>query len=788
MSSEASHKIRIRVLSVCTVLLATISLAATPPQANTGSGNPVFLPAVTYDTGGTGSNFPFGGNGVAIADVNGDGVLDLIAANWCTSTSDCSQGSVGVLLGNGDGTFKAVVTYSSGGYYAFAVLVADVNGDHKTDLVVANGCATFLELCPAQGSVGVLLGNGDGTFKAVHNYHSGESISAMTVADLNRDGRSDVIVADCAPAGVGCWNTEGAVAVLLGKADGTLAPALTYDSGGKVAGTVTIADVNLDGRPDVLVGNVAACNTSDNCGKGSVGVLLGNGDGTLRPATTFASWWPYSVVVGDLNSDGKPDIMTTTTNGGGDVSVLLGNGDGTFQTMVPYPLDAQYESPAIVTDINSDHNPDILIGSLYCWNGTLIGHGCVSVLAGNGNGTFQDVVTYNTGAPVGGWLAVADIDGDGKLDLIAENTCSKTCSNSPGSVGVFLGNGDGTFQPVVTFSSGALGSNWVGVADLNRDGGPDLIIASPSNNDFKVGVLLNNTAGLAATTTTLFSSLNPSFVGQAVTFTATVSSTAGIPPTGETLTFKNGSTVLGTATLSGGTASLTTSSLAAGIFTITAAYAGDGTLAPSSSPGLRQVVNSTTKSATSTTLVSNLNPSTYGQRVTLTARVIGAGPVLPSGTVAFMWKYFTTTYTIGTATLNSAGVATLTKSNLNAGSFPMIAVYRGDTNNLGSTSAVLNQTVLQTTSGATITSSLNPSVVGQTITFTANITSPTVIPSGPVTFKAGTTVLGTSQLSSGKAIFTTSTLPAGSTAMKVVYNGNSNIKGSSASVTQAVQP
>jgi hypothetical protein len=96
--------------------------------------------------------------------------------------------------------------------------------------------------------------------------------------------------------------------------------------------------------------------------------------------------------------------------------------------------------------------------------------------------------------------------------------------------------------------------------------------------------------------------------------------------------------------------------------------------------------------------------------------------------------------------------------------------------------------VVQTTSAAALTSSVNPSKVGQAITFTAKITSPTVIASGPVTFKAGTTVLGMAQLSSGKAIFTTSTLPAGPVVVKVTYNGNSNIKGSSASVTQTVQP
>ena len=165
----------------------------------------------------------------------------------------------------------------------------------------------------------------------------------------------------------------------------------------------------------------------------------------------------------------------------------------------------------------------------------------------------------------------------------------------------------------------------------------------------------------AATTTALVSSLNPSLIGQAVTFTATVSSTAGTPPNGETVTFKNGSALLGTAPLSGGVAFLTTSSLPAGIYTITATYSGDATFAPSTSPGLRQVVNSTTKSATSTTLISSLNPSVYGQKVTLTAMVTTSGPVPPTGKVNFTWGD-----SIGTATLNASGIATLTRSALSA--------------------------------------------------------------------------------------------------------------------------
>jgi len=125
---------------------------------------------------------------------------------------------------------------------------------------------------------------------------------------------------------------------------------------------------------------------------------------------------------------------------------------------------------------------------------------------------------------------------------------------------------------------------------------------------------------------------------------------------------------------------------------------------------------------------------------------------------------------------------------LNADTYPLTAFYRGDVNNLRSSSPILNQTVLPTTSAATITSSLNPSTQGHSVTFTAKITSPTVMPAGPVTFMAGTKVLGTAQLSGGKGTFTTSSLAAGSTRVTVTYYGDSNIAKNSASVTQTVRP
>ncbi|MGA7924484.1 MAG: Ig-like domain-containing protein [Candidatus Sulfotelmatobacter sp.] len=283
-----------------------------------------------------------------------------------------------------------------------------------------------------------------------------------------------------------------------------------------------------------------------------------------------------------------------------------------------------------------------------------------------------------------------------------------------------------------------------------------------------------------ASKTTVATSGSPSVVGQPVTFTATVTSADGAIPNGETVTFYADPKEIGTGATHGGVATFTTSSLAAKTYTIKATYAGDGTFKESSGTTI-QVVDG---DATTATLASSLNPSIYGQTVTWTATVTTSGSIPPTGKVNFEWDGDS----IGTATLNASGVTTLTKSNLNADPYPLTAVYAGDANNGPSTSAILNQVVKETTSAATLSSSANPSTQGQAITFTAKITSPTVTATGPVTFTAGKTVLGTAQLSGGKAKFTTSTLAVGTTTVKATYYGDSNIAESSASVTQTVNP
>jgi Big-like domain-containing protein/VCBS repeat protein/FG-GAP repeat protein len=672
-----------------------INAQATTPSAIS------FVPAVPYYSGA------WDAYSVAVADVNNDGKPDVLVANYCIAMTNCITGLVGVLLGNGDGTFQAAVTYSSGGSRAVSLVVADVNGDGKPDVLVANQYFSFANR--TTGGVGVLLGNGDGTFQPTLSFASGKGIgSSVAVADLNGDGKADLVVTTWGP---------GSMGVLLGNGDGTFQPVVTYPAGGPQAST--IADVNGDGKPDVLIAD----------GSGA-GVLLGNGDGTFQPEVMYSSGGstPTSIVAGDLNDDGKQDLVVMNFDSR-NVGVLLGNGDGTFQPAVTYS-------------------------------------------GADGAGTPS--------------VALADVNGDGKLDLVA--VIIGTDSKGDGGVSVFLGNGDGTFEPNVVFSSGGNAAWALAVADVNGDGKPDVVAANLQLTNHQplkgfVGVLINSTVFATPTTTKLASSPNPSLFGQAVAFTATVSSTGGTPPNGEIITFKNGSAVLGTGSLSGGSTTLTTSSLPVGTSTITASYTGDSTFGANTSPGLKQVVNPTSKSPTSTSLVSSLNPSIYGQKVTWTATVTTSGSITPTGTVRFMGSG----NAIGSATLNSSGVATLTRANLNAGTLPVTAVYLGDAANLGSTSAVVTQVVVQATSSAKLTSSPNPSAQSQAVTFTARISSPTVLPKGLVTFKAGTTVLGTAQLSGGKATLAISSLPVGSTRVTVTYNGNSNIAKSSASVTQTVQ-
>jgi parallel beta-helix repeat protein len=273
------------------------------------------------------------------------------------------------------------------------------------------------------------------------------------------------------------------------------------------------------------------------------------------------------------------------------------------------------------------------------------------------------------------------------------------------------------------------------------------------------------------------SSLNPSAFGQQVTFTATVTPAGGTATLSGTISFIVNNTVMSVVTVSNGSATWT-SSFPVGNTTVTAVYSGDSNYLGSQNT-FAQTVN---QAATSTSLVSSLNPSTFGQQVTFTATVTPAsGNVLPGGTISFLVN----NVVMKVVTLNGGNSATYSAS-LNGGGSSVTAVYSGDGNYLAS-QAGLTQNVNHAATQTTVVSSLNPSVAGQAVTFTATVLGNGVVPTGTVTFKDNGVTLATVSLNaSGVATFSSSALSASSHTISATYNGDGNYLTSSGSLTQTV--
>jgi hypothetical protein len=228
---------------------------------------------------------------VKAVDFNGDGRPDLVVAG---EASGGEPATVSVLLGNGDGSFQPPLNFDAGGYSIYAIAVADVNRDGKPD-VLAPIC---LDISCDNSAVVVLLGRGDGTLQAAQAYSLGAVNavrSSIAVGDVNRDGKLDVLVNVCT---VGACTD--AVSVLLGNGDGTFQAAYDIDPGGKLGG-IALAKVNAGGKLDLLVSY-----------SGAVGVLFGNGDGTFKAAKTTATSSEAKLgAVADVNGDGKLDLLLT---------------------------------------------------------------------------------------------------------------------------------------------------------------------------------------------------------------------------------------------------------------------------------------------------------------------------------------------------------------------------------------------------------------------------------------------------------------------------------------------
>jgi hypothetical protein len=483
-------------------LLASPALAQTPTA---------FAPVATTSTGA--GSFPAS---IAVADVNSDGKPDLLSTN---------QQKVSVQLGTGGGGFGAVTSYDLGAVLTRSIAVADVNSDGKPDLLTAN---YYYNGSSAEGTAGVLLGNGDGTFRAVTQFGTGPDSTpiGITVADVNSDGKPDLLTANgggntasvLLGTGTGSFGTaaqlstgpnsypyEVAVAdvngdgkpdlltanannntagVLLGRGDGTFGTVTPFGTGAGSAPTdIAVADVNRDGKPDLLTTNIFGA---------AVGVLLGRGDGTFGTVTPFGTGTnsdPFKLAVADVNGDGQLDVLTDNRNSDA-AGVLLGRGDGTFGAVTQVSIGAGgHPEDIVAADVNGDGKPDLLTG-----NGAL---GTVGVLLNitpmPGNRGFLPIVTYSTGAGTApGSVAVADVNRDGKLDLLTANSGNGTAS-------VQLGTGDGTFGTPTAYSTGTLYAQNIAVADVNGDGKLDLVTDYGSGG--QVSVLLGTGTGAFGTAT-----------------------------------------------------------------------------------------------------------------------------------------------------------------------------------------------------------------------------------------------------------------------------------------------
>ena len=426
----------IAAVSLVAVVLSRVSLASVDTSATP---NPVplvnqpLLPDATKP-----------GGGALTLTVNGTGFVSSALVHW-----------------NGS---ALATTFVSSSQLKATILPSDVAKAGTASVTVVNPApgggtsnVVFFEVTTATSSIAL---------SAPRGFDAGSGPQSVAVGDFNGDGKPDLAVVN---------SYSNNVSILLGNGDGTFQIHVDYPTGAQ-PGSVAIGDFNGDGKLDLAVVNSYSNNVS---------VLLGNGNGTFQPAVSYGTGsgtGPAFVAVGDFNHDGKLDLAVANSNSTY-VSVLLGNGDGTFQTAVNYDVGGAPTSIA-VGDFNHDGKLDLAVAVPVPGPSTY-----VSMLLGNGDGTFQTAVNYNAPyAPDA--VAVGDFNGDGNLDLVVGNRSS--------NISVFLGNGDGTFRTAVNYSAGYNPSS-VAVGDFNNDGTLDLAVANSGSSTTVTVLLQSPTVSLSNT-------------------------------------------------------------------------------------------------------------------------------------------------------------------------------------------------------------------------------------------------------------------------------------------------
>lgn len=556
-------------------------------------------------------------------------------------------------------------------------VVRDFNGDGKLDLAVT---------ISQNNTVAILIGRGDGTFQNPVYYATDFGTPDRIVSDdLNGDGKFDLVIGNV----FGGSLSTGSLTILLGNGDGTFQSHVGHDMDVSKPGGLALADLNGDGKLDLV-----AASYSGNL----ISVLLGNGSGGFASPVTYTAGTTgeqlHSVALADFNGDTKLDVAVTS-NLSGATSILLGNGNGTFQSPSTFST-GQYPAGIIATDLNGDAKQDLVIA--------VANSNAMFVLLGNGNGTFQTAVTYSVEAGPQ-FFRLSDLNGDGKVDTVVVNSNANTLS-------ILRGNGNGTFQPAVT-TPVRFGSVNPLTADFDSDGKPDLAIIdnavdfvdvrlnSPSPHTVNINAIAGTPATVMVATFVDYDETKP-----ASSFTAAINWGDGSGPTAGTVA-ANGPknfNVTGTHT-----------------YTLPGPYAVNIQIADDSSNFANVTSPATVKGSTSTAVSSNANPSDFGQSVTFTATVTsGAGT--PSATVQFKDNGSS----LATPqTLNGSGVATFTTSTLTTGTHTITADYGGNANFLLSSGTLAGGQLVKTPPSLSINdiSVTEGDSATKTLTFTVTLSA-----------------------------------------------------------------
>jgi Bacterial Ig-like domain (group 3)/FG-GAP-like repeat len=690
---------------------------------------------------------------LGVRDLNGDGQLDLIF--------DVENGFV-VCRGLGGGQFAPPVTYSAPRWMAAGAALGDFNGDGQPDIVTG---FTY----PGTSQLAYLLkGFPNGTFEGAEGIDIGSLGQTMASADLNHDNVPDLVVI----TGTGTF-------IYLSQPDGNYASSSdTYVLGDQVF----LADLDGDGAADALYVPSMPYSTTN--------FRHGNGDGTFTAPVAGISLYhgASSLSLGDLNGDGQPDLVGIVD---GYLNVWFGQGLGNFSSPVSYyPTSGTYGKTAIA-DVNNDGINDVVVMS----------GSAATVLLNAGGGSLN--------SPQGSYAAtdftLADVNGDGKLDLISivqntggfglnvytgDGTGSFGAANflhlsqaytgittadinldgnldvlltAGGAVAVLYGDGQGGFGPERVFVAGD-GSQQPFVADWNHDGAPDIAVldtagGSPAPNS--ITFLWNRTGDSAS----LLPSSNPAQYGEPLTLTASIIPTVeGSATPGGSVSLQVGTTQTFQSALTNGTYAAVLGTLVPGSYAVSGTYAGDGNYRPASFPSSTLTV---AKANTVTSLAGG--PWLFGATMNLTVTVQPAFTGLPTGTVS-LWD---NTNLLGSKTLDSTASATFAVSSLAAGNHAFSAQYSGDSSFVASTSASLSLAVLYPTA-VSVTSNVNSTLIGSSITLTASVTSQYGSPSGEVVFLDGSNTLGQAVLAAGTATINISSLAKGTHSISASYQGDSS--------------